>query len=85
MFVSPVMETVSPNFLAVLVAAVSPLKVKPVLSTAAFAATPLAMSVLVAVERSTSYAVLLFASFVPLVTVNAPAVDVTLDESASTV
>ncbi|EPH31113.1 hypothetical protein L291_3716 [Acinetobacter guillouiae MSP4-18] len=52
-FVSPVMETVSPNFFVVLVAAVSPLKVKPVLSTAAFAATPLAMSVLVAAARST--------------------------------
>ena len=40
MFVSPVMETVSPNFFVVLVAAVSPLKVKPVLSTAVFASTP---------------------------------------------
>ena len=52
-FASPVMETVSPNFLVALVAAVSPLKVKPVLSTAAFAATPLAISVLVAAARST--------------------------------
>ena len=38
--VSPVMETVSPNFFVALVAAVSPLKVKPVLSTAVLASTP---------------------------------------------
>ena len=38
--VSPVIETVSPNFFVALVAAVSPLKVKPVLSTAVFASTP---------------------------------------------
>ena len=40
MFVSPVIETVSPNFLVLLVVAVSPLNFRPAVSTAFFASTP---------------------------------------------
>ena len=50
---SPVTATVSPNFL-IPVVPLSPLKVKPVVSTAVLAAAPLAMSVFVCAARSTA-------------------------------